>query len=318
MKILVTGGAGFVGSNLTKRLLADGHEVVVYDNFYLGKREFIQPFESNVRFSCIHEDLLDFPRVAEAVTGCDLVFHLAANSDISLGRKQTDLDLRLGTLTTWNVLEAMRLKNVQKIIFASTSAVYGEALVVPTPEDYGPLLPISLYGASKLASEGFITAFAHNYGLKAWIFRFGNVAGPNCTHGIFFDFIHRLQNDPTKLLILGDGLQAKPYIHVSDLIDGMLFGFSKASGDVNVFNLATEGNTKVDSIAKIVVSAMKLTTVTFEHTGEKRGWLGDVPRVALDISRMRSLGWAASLSSDEAVMRAADEIVEQFGKKIDL
>jgi UDP-glucose 4-epimerase len=315
MRILVTGGAGFVGSNLIGRLLSDKHEVVAYDNLYLGRREFITPFLSNPCFHFIESDLLDPGKVVDAIDGCSLVFHLAANSDISLGREKTDLDLRLGTLTTYHVLEAMRRKKVPHLIFASTSAVYGEATVVPTPEDYGPLQPISLYGASKLASEGFITAFVHNYGIKAWIYRFGNVAGPNSTHGIFYDFIRRLNADPLRLRILGDGTQAKPYIHVTDLIDGMLYGYARSQRDVNVFNLATEGNTSVTHIAETVTDAMGLKNVAFDYTGTKRGWVGDVPRVALDNSRMRSIGWTPRLGSDEAVMRAAGECAAQFGKK---
>jgi UDP-glucose 4-epimerase len=312
MKILITGGAGFIGSNLAGRLLADGHEVVVYDNLYLGKQEFIAPLLPNARFRFVKKELLDLEDLVEASKGVDLVFHMAANSDISLGREKTDLDLRLGTLTTYNVLESMRRNQIPDIIFASTSAVYGEATVVPTPEDYGPLQPISLYGASKLAAEGFITAFAHNYGIKAWIFRFGNVAGPNATHGIFYDFIHRLKDDPARLRILGDGSQAKPYIHVTDLIDGMLFGYQHARSDVNVFNLATEGNTGVTWIADTIVKTMGLRNVVYDYTGSKRGWVGDVPRVALDNSRMRALGWSARLTSDEAVRQATREIMRQL------
>jgi UDP-glucose 4-epimerase len=315
MRIFVTGGAGFVGSNLIGRLLGDDHEVVAYDNLYLGRREYLAPFLSHPRFTFVEHDLLDLNHVVAAIDGCSLVFHLAANSDISLGRETTDLDLKLGTLTTYNVLEAMRQKKVPHLIFASTSAVYGEATVVPTPEDYGPLQPISLYGASKLASEGFITAFAHNYGIKAWIFRFGNVAGPNSTHGIFYDFIHRLNADPLRLRILGDGTQAKPYIHVSDLISGMLHAYSHAQSDVNVFNLATEGNTSVTHIAMTVAKAMGLANVAFDYSGTKRGWVGDVPRVALDNARMRSIGWTAALGSDNAVERAALECAAQFGTR---
>jgi UDP-glucose 4-epimerase len=315
MRILVTGGAGFVGSNLIRQLLVENHEVIAYDNLYLGKVQFIESFRTVPGFSFFQEDLLNRDKLIESSKGCDLVFHLAANSDISLGREQTDLDLRLGTLTTCNVLEAMRRNGIPHLIFASTSAVYGEAQTVPTPEDYGPLQPISLYGASKLAAEGFITAFVHNYGIQAWIYRFGNVAGPNSTHGIFYDFIHRLNLDQTRLRILGDGLQAKPYIHVADLIDGMLFGYHHARNDVNVFNLSTKGNTSVTTIADAIVKAYGLSNVKYEYTGTKRGWIGDVPRVALDVSRMQAIGWRERLTSDQTVHQAAQELVRQFATR---
>jgi UDP-glucose 4-epimerase len=313
MRILVTGGAGFIGSNLIARLLHENHTVIVCDNLYLGKEEFLSPFITNPGFRFVKKDLLDLAAVIESSQGCDLIFHLAANSDISLGREKTNLDLSLGTLTTYNVLEAMRRNKVPHLIFASTSAIYGEAEVLPTPENYGPLHPISLYGASKLAAEGFVTAFSHNYGIKAWIYRFGNVIGPNATHGVFYDFIHRLKADASSLRILGDGNQAKPYIHVSDLIDGMLFGYEHALDDVNAFNLATEGNTSVRYIAAAIVESMSLQNVTFEFTGSRRGWIGDVPIVALDTARMQRLGWKPQLSSDEAVRRAAIELTKQFG-----
>jgi UDP-glucose 4-epimerase len=315
MRILVTGGAGFIGSNLIARLLKDNHEVIACDNLYLGREEFLTPFSSNRQFQFLKEDLLDLDAVLKATSCCDLVFHLAANSDISLGREKTDLDLQLGTLTTYNVLEAMRINKVPHLIFASTSAIYGEATVLPTPESYGPLQPISLYGASKLAAEGFITAFCHNYGIQAWMFRFGNVIGFNATHGVFYDFIHRLKAHGSELRSLGDGAQAKPYIHVGDLIDGMLFGYAHAKSDVNVFNLATEGNTSVRHIADAIIQAMNLHDVHYDFTGTKRGWIGDVPIVSLDTRLMRELGWKPHLSSDGAVSKAAEELVRQFGSE---
>jgi UDP-glucose 4-epimerase len=304
MKILVTGGAGFIGSNLTKRLLSEGHSVVSYDNMYLGRHENIAPFLTNPDFRFVKADLLSLEQLVCETAGIELVFHLAANSDISQGRAISDLDLRLGFITTYNVLEAMRRNNIPDIIFASSSAIYGEAAIVPTPEDYGPLNPISLYGASKLSSESYISSFVHNYGIQAWIFRYGNVIGHNVTHGVLYDFVKRLKRYSSKLTILGNGLQAKPYIHVYDCIDGMLFGWNNSKKDLNVFNLATDGATSVDSIAAMVLNAMKLSNTEIEHTGGERGWVGDVPQVRLDNSRMKKLGWAAALTSDSAVEKA--------------
>ena len=218
--VFLTGGAGFIGSNLAAFLLEQGYRVTIYDNLVLGKREFIEPLlGDDCRF--IEADLLDLERVKGEMAGHDLVFHLAANSDISYGAEFTDVDLKNGTLATYHVLEAMRVNEIKRIVFASTSAVYGVAETLPTPEDYGPLYPISLYGASKLACEGLITAFAHNFGQQAWIYRFANIIGRNGTHGALVDFIRRPRKTPDRLQILGDGRQAKPYIHVSDCVGAM-------------------------------------------------------------------------------------------------
>ena len=276
------------------------------DNFHLGRPAFVTPLETNPNFKFVKADLLNLPVVKRLVRDCDVVFHLAANSDISRGARETDLDLSLGTLTTCNVLEAMRLAGVRDIVFASSSAVYGLARVKPTPEDYGPLQPISLYGASKLAAEGFITAFCHNFGLRAWIFRFANIVGPNATHGALFDFIRRLRTNPRRLRILGDGRQAKPYLHVSECVSGMIHGYEHAGDEVNYFNLAPRaGATTVRFIAEAAVRALGLKHTTFEFTGGKQGWRGDVPQVRLDARKLDGLGWRAKLSSNEAVERAA-------------
>jgi UDP-glucose 4-epimerase len=309
---LVTGGAGFIGSNLCDALLARGWRVTAVDNFHLGRPEFVAPLRSRPGFRFIEADLLELPRVKRLVRGCDVVFHMAANSDISRGARETRLDLSLGTLTTCNVLEAMRFGDARDLVFASTSAVYGLARVKPTPEDYGPLLPISLYGASKLAAEGFITAFCHNFGLRAWIYRFANIVGPNATHGALFDFIQRLREDSRRLRILGDGRQAKPYLHVSECVAGMIHGYERARGDVNYFNLAPRaGATTVRFIAAAVVRALGLRRVAFDFTGGEQGWRGDVPQVRLDARKLARLGWRAMLSSDEAVERAVREMAAQ-------
>jgi UDP-glucose 4-epimerase len=316
MRILVTGAAGFIASNLIPRLLDAGHEVLGLDNFFLGKREHIARLLTFPGFRFHEQDLLEARAVAELFLAFrpERVWHLAANSDISFGTRYTDFDLKGGTLVTYNVLEAMRLAEAREILFSSSGAIYGEPTVHPTPENYGPLFPISLYAASKLACEGLITAYAHNYDLQAWIFRFGNVIGPNPTHGVIHDFVLRLQDDPSRLTILGDGSQAKPYVHVEDCLDGMMFGHGHALERVNCYNLAVEDQTSVTQIADWTLEAMGLdpARVNVEYSGGKRGWRGDVPFVNLDTTRMKTLGWEPRMNSNESVRRCIQEVVKQF------
>jgi UDP-glucose 4-epimerase len=313
LKILVTGAAGFIASNLIPRLLQRGDEVAGADNFFLGKREYVV---QHPRFAFHELDLLELDRVVRLFEEFkpDRVWHLAANSDISFGTKYTDFDLKGGTLVTYNVLEAMRRTDVKEIVFSSSGAVYGEPTVMPTPEDYGPILPISLYAASKVACETLITAFAHNYDIHAWIYRFGNVVGPNPTHGVIHDFVLRLKDDPTKLVVLGDGTQAKPYVYVEDTLDGMEFGVANAREHVNVYNLAVTDQTTVREIAEWTIEAMKIdrASIDVQYGEGPRGWRGDVPQVQLDTRRMQALGWAPKHSSREAVRRTIAEVVEQF------
>jgi len=315
-KIFVTGGAGFIGSNLCGFLLQRGYGVTAYDNLLLGRREFLKNYRGNPRFVFVKADLLNRRRLFREIEGHDCVFHMAANSDIGRGAERTDLDLNLGTVATYNVLEGMRLKGIRDIVFASTSAVYGDRpRIMPTPEDYGPLFPISLYGASKLACEALISAFCHNYGMRAWIYRFANIVGRNGTHGAAFDFVTRLIKDPSRLKILGDGRQAKPYLHVFDCIDGIWFGYTHARKELNHFNLAVEGATSVRKIAERVIQEMGLPRVRIDYTGGERGWPGDVPQVRLDGKKLARLGWKASRSSDEAVALGVKELVGQFYRK---
>lgn len=311
MRLFVTGGAGFIGSNLAERLLAEGHSVTVYDDLSAGCRSFL-PEKEGEAFRFIQADLLSLDVLTEAIKGHDAVFHLAANSDIIESRRSSDLDLRLGTIATYNVLEAMRRADIKQIIFSSSSVIYGEPSVVPTPEDYGPLLPISLYGASKLACEALISAFCHNFDFQAWMFRFANICGRHGTHGVLIDFIRKLEKDPSRLTVLGDGKQAKPYLHVSDCVDGILFGWHHAEEAVNYFNLGCEGNTNVTRIAHLLLETMQLEGVRLEYTGGARGWVGDVPQVQLDCRKLQKLGWKASMSSDGAVQRACGELVREL------
>lgn len=315
MRIAVTGAAGFIASNLIPRLLSEGHEVLALDNFFLGRREHLAPFLGRPGFRFVEQDLLESEKVIEAF--CDFqpeqVWHLAANSDISFGTKYTDFDLKGGTLVTHNVLEAMRRAGVGELIFSSSGAIYGEPTVHPTPENYGPLLPISLYAASKLACEGLISAYAHNYGIRAWIFRFGNIIGPNPTHGVIFDFVRRLMEDPEHLRILGDGTQAKPYVHVEDCLDGIFFGHKHAHSEVNCYNLAVPDRTSVTQIALWTIEELGLHPgrVRLEYTGGSRGWRGDVPYVNLATAKMEALGWRPRLGSDASVRRTIREVVRQ-------
>ena len=312
MKIIVTGAAGFIATNLIPRL--SGHEIHGIDNFFLGRREFVARSRRQPGFTFHELDLLQREAVADlfAVVRPDLVWHLAANSDISFGTKYTDFDLKGGTLVTFNVLEAMRLSGCKEIIFSSSGAVYGEPSVMPTPEDYGPLFPISLYAASKVACETLITAFAHNYEIRCWMYRFGNIVGPYPTHGVIHDFVLKLKKVKDRLEILGDGTQSKPYVHVEDCLDGMQFGYERAKAMVNCYNLAVSDHTSVNEIADWTIEAMGLSKVRIERGEGPRGWRGDVPQVRLDTRRMEALGWRPKLCSADAVRRAIRETVEQL------
>lgn len=314
MRIVVTGAAGFIASNLIPRLLARGDEVFGIDNFFLGKRKFVEPHRANPRFHFEEFDLLDLDRVVKFFEEAkpDLVWHVAANSDISFGTSYTDFDLKGGTLVTYNVLEAMRRANTKKLLFSSSGAIYGEPTILPTPEDYGPLFPISFYAASKVACETLITAFVHNYEMRAWIYRFGNIVGPNPTHGVIHDFVKRLMENPRELTILGDGSQSKPYVYVADCIDGIEYGYRHAKESVNCFNLAVPDQTSVNEIAEWTIEAMGLRHVELKYTGGTRGWRGDVPLVKLDTTRMTRLGWTPKHSSRDAVLRTIREVVQQF------
>lgn len=307
-KYFVTGGAGFIGSHLVDRLVKSG-EVTVYDNLSSGKMEFIEHHLGKTNFQFVQGDLLDFEALNNAIAGHDLVFHLAANPDVRAGITDTNLDLQQGIRATRNVLEAMRLNHIARIIFASSSTVYGEAGTMPLDEDYGPLLPISLYGAAKLACEGFISAYCHLFDMQAWIFRFANVVGARASHGVIFDFINKLRQNPVKLEILGDGTQEKPYLHVSDCVDGILFGLEHSQEQVNILNLGADSSTNVTTIANMLVEAMGLSGVKFSYTGGDRGWRGDVPQVRYDITRMKRLGWKPRVTSEQAVERAIRDIL---------
>jgi UDP-glucose 4-epimerase len=307
----ITGGAGFIGSHLVARLLAENNSrVTVYDNLVSGKMENIAPYLGNGSLKFIKADLLDYVALAKAMKDHDIVWHLGANTDIPGGNKVTDLDLKNCTTATRNVLEAMRASGIKKIIFSSTSCVYGDAPPVSLSETYGPLLPISLYGSGKLACEALISAYSHLFNIRALMFRFGNVVGARMGHGVIYDFIQKLRKNPRELEILGDGQQEKPFFLVEDCIDGMLHAFKHADAPYDVYNLGSENFTSVTRIAEIVSEVMGLKNVRFRYTGGKRGWPGDVPVVHLNVNKIKELGWRAGRTSDEAVRIAAQRLLE--------
>lgn len=304
-KILVTGGAGFIGSHLVDRLIKKGNKVTIFDNFSSGKIEFIKHHLENPDFTLIKGDLLDQNEIERACENIDLICHVAANPDVRLGTSDTRVHFDQNILATYNLLEAMRINNVKKIVFTSTSTIYGEASIMPTPEDYGPLIPISLYGASKLACEALITSYSHTFDIQAWIFRFANIVGPRGTHGITVDFINKLRENSTRLEILGDGKQEKSYLHVSECVDAILFAMEKSKEEVNIFNIGSEDTISATGIGKAVVEEMKLSNVRFVYTGGSRGWKGDVPKMRLEIEKLKALGWKPAYTSEKSVRETA-------------
>lgn len=304
MNILVTGGAGFIGSHLNDALIDRGHIVTVVDNLVLGKMVNISHLLSNPNFHFFEEDLNDFSSLRNIfqLGHFDMVYHLAANSDIQKGVKDPLIDYKLTFNTTFNILQLMKEFEVKKLFFASTSAIYGETNDVYS-EDYGPLRPVSNYGAGKLASEAFISAFSSTYNIQTWITRFPNVVGERFTHGVIYDFICKLQKNPNVLRVLGNGEQCKPYMYVKDLVDGILFVVDHAAEPYNVYMLGSDTRTKVKEIAAMVIEEMGLNA-SIEYTGGDRGWVGDVPEFRYDLSKVNRLGWMAPRSSNDSVRLA--------------
>ena len=310
-KYFVTGGAGFIGSHLVDRLVSEGNTVTVYDNLVSGKKKDIQHLIGKPNFHFIKADLLDFETLEDSMKGHEIVWHLGANTDIPTGNKVTDLDLKNCTIATRNVLEAMRDNKINKILFSSSACVYGDAPMISLSETFGPLLPINLYGAGKLACEGLISSYCHLFGIQAWIFRFGNVVGGHMGHGVIYDFIHKLKKTPRELEILGDGNQEKNFFLVEDCIDGMTWAFQKTNSQYDVFNLGCKHSVKVTDIGKIVIEEMGLKNVKIRYTGGARGWPGDAPYVLFNVDKMKGLGWQAKHTSAEAVRIAARRLIDQ-------
>jgi UDP-glucose 4-epimerase len=308
-RVVVTGGAGLVGSHLAMQLAAD-NDVVVGDDLSKGDRERVP---DGVEF--VRADMTDPDDVAELVTGdVDIVFHFAAYTDTNYANPRQLFEEN--TEMTYNVLERMDEVGVDHVAFTSSSTVYGEA-PMPTPEDYAPLEPISIYGASKLADEGLVSTYGHSYGMTAYIFRFANIVGPNQRGNVIPDFIEKLLDDPDELEILGDGRQEKSYLHVSDCIDAICHVVEEGSKPVNIYNLGTRTTTSVTAIADIVADVMGLDP-DYAYTGGDRGWTGDVPRMRLSIEKLSALGWEPSISSDDAVRRAAEQLSEEIRAERDV
>jgi UDP-glucose 4-epimerase len=310
MNILVTGGAGFIGSHLCDALIDEKHSITVVDNLVLGREENVVHLRNHPNFRFVKEDLLNttFLDKLFAESAFDAVFHMAANSDIQKGGNDPTVDYELTFMTTFNVLQSMRKHNVKQLVFASTSAIYGETSDLLT-ENYGPLLPVSNYGASKLACEAFISAFCANYDIRAWITRFPNVVGERFTHGVIFDFIHKLKKNPNQLEVLGNGEQNKPYVYVKDLVNGMIFVWKRTSEKINVYNLGVDSRTKVKEIARMVIDAMGLNAC-ITYTGGDRGWVGDVPEFRYDLAKIHQLGWKAEQTSNEAVLLSIEKALK--------
>lgn len=291
-RVFITGGAGFIGSNMVNLLAGKCETITVYDNLSSGKYEFIKAHESKKGFSFVEADLLETDKLQEAMNESkpDVVIHFAANPDVALGRKITDLDLKQGTIATYNVLEAGRKNDVKDILFSSSSVVYGKATMLPTPEDYGPLLPISLYGSSKLASEGLITAFSHLYGMNYHIFRFANIVGKNSTHGVVLDFLKKLRKNPNELEVFGDGKQKKSYMDVKDCVKAMMHIYNTSKEKDNLYNLATDDQIDVAEIARIVLGKFG-KNAKIRYTGGEQGWPGDVPNAFLSNAKLKKTGF---------------------------
>tara|TARA_Y100000590_G_scaffold67495_1_gene73358 strand:- start:2239 stop:3201 length:963 start_codon:yes stop_codon:yes gene_type:complete len=310
---LVTGGAGFIGSHLVDALVASGKSVRVLDNFSSGRMEFLSHHDGSGVVEVVKADLLDPDAVRRALVDIDVVHHMAANPDIRLGTTVTDTDLKQGTVATYNVLEAMRLEDVGQISFSSSSAVYGEADVMPTPETYGPIKPISLYGASKLASEALITAWCGTFGAKSWVHRFANIVGPRGTHGVIYDFIHKLKADQGRLEVLGNGRQEKSYMSAHDCVQAMVHLVDNTSADVNLYNLGTGDTCSVRRIAEIVVEESGLEGVSIEYTGGDRGWAGDVPKTSLNVESLFATGFRPDMMSEQAIRHTASALISEIG-----
>lgn len=301
-KLLVTGAGGFIGSGLVDRLLVMGHDVVGYDNFSTGHRRFLEQAMTSPRFQLVEGDLLDNETLGAAIEGCHRVFHLAANADVRFGTEHPRRDLEQNTIATYNVLEAMRTNGVRKIAFSSTGSVYGEAKVIPTPENAPFPVQTSLYGASKLACEGLIAAYSEGFGFQGLVFRFVSILGERYTHGHVFDFYKILRLNPTKLPVLGNGRQRKSYLYIQDCLDAMLVAIEQTVSKFEVYNLGTDEYCEVDNSIDWICGHLHIAPERI-YSGGERGWVGDNPFIFLDCAKIRSLGWSPKLSIRDGVIR---------------
>lgn len=299
---IVTGCAGFIGSNLVDRLLALGHKVVGVDNFSTGQHRFLENALSQPNFRLYEADLINLERLKEIFSGGEMVFHLAANADVRFGTEHPRKDLEQNTIATYNILEAMRSNGIKKIAFSSTGSVYGETAVVPTPEN-GPFpIQTSLYGASKAAGEGLISAYCEGFGFQAWIFRFVSILGERYTHGHVFDFYQKLKANPTRLAVLGNGKQRKSYLYVQDCIDAILLAMDKATDKVNIFNLGVDGYCEVNDSIGWICEELGVKP-ELEYSGGDRGWIGDNPFIFLETKKIQALGWKPKFGIRDGVVK---------------
>ena len=311
MKILVAGGAGFIGSNLIDALLAKGHSIVCIDNFFIGTKENIRHLHGKPDFTFYEEDLANLETMKSIFEKeqPDYVCHMAANSDIQASANNPQVEYKNTYTTTFNILECMRLYDVKNLFFCSTSAVYGDALGKEVHENFAPMMPISYYGSCKLGSEALISAFSYMNHFHSLVFRFPNVIGPRLTHGVIYDFIRKLHRDPEHLEILGDGRQCKPYLHVSDLVDCILRFMDDVPEGVTLYNVGDHTQSTVSDIAAIVCREMGLKNVEFRYTGGRGGWRGDVPEFAYNLDKIHKAGWHATMTSNEAVAQTVRDVL---------
>ena len=315
-KVFISGGAGFIGSHVVDILISQGYQVTVYDDLSNGRKEFIEHHYKNKNFNFHHANILEVDALKEAMKGHDLVWHLAANTDIIGGYDKPRRDLMDCVVGTFNILESMRFSEIKPIIFSSTGATYGDLCREDAmTESAGPMLPVSNYAAGKIGSEAFISAFCHLYGLRGWMFRFGNVIGGRMTHGVIVDFIQRLRDDPKKLLIYGDGRQEKNYFLVEECIEGMAYAFRNISMDeekpCDIFNLGADTISKVIDIAEIIKEEMGYSDAILEIEGKKQAWPGDQPKVHISVDKINKSGWSTDLDSDKAVRVAVKRMLEK-------
>lgn len=305
MHAFITGGAGFIGSNLVDRLLAAGHTVTAYDNFSTGQLRFLEAAVQHPAFRLVEGDLMDLPRLTEAIAGHDVVFHLAANADVRFGTQHPRKDLEQNTIATFNVLEAMRTNGMRRVAFSSTGSIYGEPEIFPTPENAPFPIQTSLYGASKLACEGLLQAYAAGFDFQVYIFRFVSILGERYTHGHVFDFYKKLLADPGYIEVLGNGRQRKSYLYVQDCIDAMLMVMERVHDPVNIYNLGTDEYCTVDDSLDWICEHLGVNPER-RYTGGERGWIGDSPFIFLDTTKVRSLGWQPKLTIRMGVIRTLE------------
>lgn len=311
--ILITGGAGFIGSHLTENLIENGYRVIVYDDFSSGKKNNLSAIINEKKLRIVNDDLSRPSKLKQSLKDVKTIFHCASYPEVRTGFADPVTAFKKNVLTTFNLLEGIRRANVEKILFASSSVIYGEPRIIPTPETYGPLLPISQYGGSKLACEGLIASYCYNYGVEGIIVRLANVIGVRSNHGIIFDFIKKLKKNNKHLKYLGNGKQTKSYLYIKDCISGLLFCLQNYSNNVDIFNLGNDDRIDVVSIAKIVCKNMNLKNTRIVPSGgtrDGRGWIGDVKLMQLDVSKLRKLGWKPKYSSRKAVDLASKELIK--------